>query len=131
MRWLLPEKTTVQAPDGQGYLEPVEVDAITLSGYTDTPEGRATAEWNVFLDGYDTMAAAQDADRNPGQLDSKYALYQVYNREMADKLDEIVEKYGLILHTEIIDALKTCAPSLPARMTSMVSSLTTTSIRTV
>lgn len=102
--WLLPEKTTVQAPDGQGYLEPVEVDAITLSGYTDTPEGRATAEWNVFLDGYDTMAAAQDADRNPGQLDSKYALYKVYNREMADKLDEIVEKYGLILHTEIIDA---------------------------
>ena len=26
--WLLPEKTTVQAPDGQGYLEPVEVDTI-------------------------------------------------------------------------------------------------------
>ena len=102
--WLLPKKTTVQVPDGQGYLEPVEVDAITLSGYTDTPEGRATAEWNAFLDGYDTMAAAQDADRNPGQLDSKYALYQVYNREMADKLDEIVEKYGLKLHTEMIDA---------------------------
>ena len=102
--WLLPEKTIVQAPDGQGYLEPVEVDAITLSGYTDTPEGRATAEWNAFLDGYDTMAAANESDRNPGQVDAKYTLYQVYNQEMADKLDEIVEKYGLKLHTDIIDA---------------------------
>ena len=102
--WLLPEKTIVQQPDRQGYLEPVEVDAITLTGYTDTPEGRATAEWQAFLDGYDTMAAAEKADRNPGQADSRYALYQVYNQEMADKLDEIVEKYGLGLHTEIIDA---------------------------
>ena len=102
--WLLPEKTIVQQPDGQGYLESVEVDAITLSGYTDTPEGRATAEWQAFLDSYDIMAAANESDRNPGQVDAKYALYQVYDQEMADKLDEIVEKYGLKLHTEIIDA---------------------------
>lgn len=103
--WLLPKKQEVTLPidPETGTQEVQTVDMISLSGYMDTPEGRATAEWNAFLDGYDTMAAAQDADRNPGQLDSKYALYQVYNREMADKLDEIVEKYGLKLHTELID----------------------------
>lgn len=61
-------------------------------------------EWRAFLDDYDTMAAANEADRNPGQLDSRYDLYQVYKREMANKLDEIVEKYGLKLHTKIMDA---------------------------
>ena len=48
-------------------------------------------EWRAFLDDYDTMAAANEADRNPGQLDSRYDLYQVYKREMANKLDEIVK----------------------------------------
>ena len=104
--WLLPKKQEITLPidPETGTQEVQTVDMISLSGYMDTPEGRATAEWQAFLNGYDIMAAAQEADRNPGQLDSRYALYQVYNREMADKLDEIVEKYGLKLHTEMIDA---------------------------
>lgn len=104
--WLLPKKQEITLPidPETGTQEVQTADMISLSGYMDTPEGRATAEWQAFLDGYDIMAAAQEADRNPGQLDSNYALYQVYNREMADKLDEIVEKYDLKLHTELIDA---------------------------
>ena len=104
--WLLPEKQDVTMPidPETGEQEVQAVDMISLSGYMDTPEGRATAEWQAFLNGCDIMAAAQEADRNPGEVDSRYALYQVYNQEMADKLDEIVEKYGLKLHEEMIDA---------------------------
>lgn len=104
--WLLPEKQDVTMPidPETGEQEVQTVDMISLSGYMDTPEGQATAEWQDFLNGYDIMAAANESDRNPGQVEAKYALYQVYNQKMADKLDEIVEKYGLKLHTEMIDA---------------------------
>ena len=104
--WLLPEKQGVTMPidPETGEQEVQTVDMISLSGYMDTPEGQATAEWQDFLNGYDIIAAANESDRNPGQVDAKYALYQVYNQKMADKLDEIVEKYGLKLHTEMIDA---------------------------
>lgn len=82
--------------------QPVEtVDVISLSGYVDTAESRALAEWQAFLSGYDVAGAAQAADKNPGALEEKYNLYQVYNREMADKLDEIVKKYDLALHTNM------------------------------
>ena len=103
--WLLPKKQEITLPiDPEAGTQEVQtVDMISLSGYMDTTEGRATAEWQAFLNGYDIMAAAQEADRNPGQVDSRYALYQVYNQEMADKLDEIVEKYDLKLHTGLID----------------------------
>ena len=104
--WLLPGKQEVTMPmdPETGTREVQTVDMISLSGYMDTPEGRATAEWQAFLNGYDIMAAAEEYDRSPGQVDEAYALYQVYNQEMADKLDEIVEKYGLKLHTMLIDA---------------------------
>lgn len=99
--WLMPEKLPVQQPDSQGRME--QVDAISLSGYQDMPEGKASAEWYSFLNGYDVTGAAVAADANPGGVDEKYALYQVYNQEMADKLEEIVEKYDLKLHTAFID----------------------------
>lgn len=34
-------------------------------------------------------------------MDSRYNLYYVYTQEMADKLDEIVTKYNLKLHTKM------------------------------
>lgn len=77
------------------------VDMIGLSGYMDTAESRALAEWQEFLNGYDVAGAAQAADKDGIRVDEKYSLYQVYNREMADKLDGIVEKYGLKLHTNM------------------------------
>ena len=101
---LLPQKTPVSVLDDDGIVIPgevKEVDAISLSGYEDSAESRATAEWQAFLDGYDVDGAARAADKNPEALDERYSLYQVYNQEMADKLDEIVEKYGLMLHSRL------------------------------
>lgn len=99
---LLPQKTPVSVLDDDGIVVPgavEEVDAISLSGLQDSAESRALAEWQAFLDSYDVTGAAQEADRTHLQLEPCYDLYQVYNREMADKLDEIVEKYGLTLHS--------------------------------
>ena len=87
-------------PDtGEGSVQ--TVDMIGLSGYLDTPESRALAEWQAFLNGYDVEGAAQAADEDGTRVDETYSLYQVYNQEMADRLDEIVENYGLTLHTNM------------------------------
>lgn len=96
-----PQQVTMQLDQETGE-RPVEtVDMIGLSGYLDTAESRALAEWQAFLNGYDVEGAAQAANQDPGGLEAKYDLYQVYNREMADRLDGIVEKYGLTLHTNL------------------------------
>ena len=75
-----------------------ETDSITLAGYVDTPEFKAAAEWHDFLASYDVMEAAGNSNGvfAPG---TKYNFYQVYNQEMADKLDEIAGKYNLKLHS--------------------------------
>lgn len=102
---LLPQRQEVRLPaDPDTGTQPVQtVDVISLSGYLDAPESLALAEWQDFLSGYDVAAAAHAADQAPGQVDARYGLYQVYNQEMADKLDEITAKYGLKLHTQLID----------------------------
>lgn len=104
--WLMPARQEVQMPvdPETGEREVREVDMISLAGYDDTPESRAVAEWQEFLSGYDSDGAILDAIGNsPTGLEERYGLYLVYTREMADKLDEIVEKYSLKLHTRIID----------------------------
>jgi hypothetical protein len=73
-------------------------DIISLSGYTDSPEAQALAEWNMFLATYDPDGTIlKENDKNPEFLGS---LYFVYSQEMQDKLEEITEKYGLKLHTD-------------------------------
>lgn len=102
---LLPQKQEViMAVDPETGEQAVQaVDFISLSGYQNLPEGLATAEWQDFLNSYDVTGAARAADQTPGQVEETYALYQVYNREMAGRLDQIVEKYRLKLHTDLID----------------------------
>ena len=75
-------------------------NTLSLSGYLDTPESQALAEWTHFLDSYDpegiilhTVGGYLDPD-----LD-QYNCYLVYTQEMADKLEEIAAKYSLVLHT--------------------------------
>lgn len=95
------QQVTMPIDPDTGKQDVQTVDMIGLSGYKETAESRALAEWQDFLNGYDVTGAAQAADKNPEGLDEKYSLYQVYNQEMADKLDEIVGKYGLTLHTNM------------------------------
>ena len=81
-------------------------DIITLTGYNDTPEAKATAEWQAFLNTYDADGAIIDrVGNNPTGFEEEYGLYLVYTQERADKLDEITAKYGLKLHTSML-ALK-------------------------
>ena len=84
--------------------ETQESDMIGLSGYQGSAEWQALAEWQEFVSQYDPDGSIyQDTE---GRLDSsfaRYSCYLVYSKEMADKMDSIVEKYGLQLHTTSFD----------------------------
>lgn len=72
---------------------------ISLQGLSDSNEYKAVAEWTSFTNSYDKDGAIlAKVGNGPTGLDDKYSLYLVYSQEMADKLDEIVSKYGLSLH---------------------------------
>jgi len=76
---------------------------MSLSGFTDSKEYMAAAEWNAFAESYDPdgsiLAQVDQEGPDAVELDEKYDHYPVYTQEMADKLDEIAEKYGLSLHS--------------------------------
>ena len=105
---LLPEKQPASRLDENSVPMPSKtemVDMLSLSGYMNGPESKALLEWNNFLKGYDVegAAAAADALARQGKTDpslGKYSSYQVYNREMADKLEAILNKYGLRVRGE-------------------------------
>lgn len=102
---LLPQREPVGAVDEEGFLIPGEsqsVDMIGLSGWLDTPESQALAQWRAFLDGYDRDHAILDSLGN--EID--YALWAaypcypaVYTWEMGERLEDIAAGYGLKLHT--------------------------------
>jgi len=76
--------------------------AISLAGIQNSPEYTAAREWLEFIAAYDPDGALfEQASNNPAELDPKYGLYLVFTQEMADKLDEITEKYGLNLHSSL------------------------------
>lgn len=79
-------------------------DAISLSGYNDTPETLANAEWQAFLSSYDADGSILAQIGNGIYAESgSYLYYLVYTDEMAAKLDEIAEKYKLALHSYSLD----------------------------
>lgn len=106
---LLPERGSVNVTDENGIVVPGEYeykDFVSLSGWQDTPESRALAEWQSFLDSYDRDGAIiSEIGNSPTGFEERYGLYLVYTREMADKLEEILTKYGLRLHTRLEEVL--------------------------
>ncbi len=79
---------------------------IVLSGVAESDEYMAAAEWKAFEDAYDpdgTLLAQADPE-GPGDaaVDEKYANYNVYTQEMADKLDQVAAKYGLKLYGSMV-----------------------------
>ncbi len=74
---------------------------LSLQGFVDSPEYKATQEWLTFEEKYDKEHKAElDAIGNdPTQWDDKYGDYGVYTQEMADKVDKICKKYDLKLHS--------------------------------
>lgn len=80
---------------------------MSLSGYTGCKEYMAAAEWNTFAESYDPdgsiLAQIDQEGSDAVVLDAKYDPYPVYTQEMANKIDEIAEKYGLVLHGNLKD----------------------------
>ena len=80
----------------QGNIPEKEVDMISLAGVAGSPEHEADAEWQEFLKGYDQDESILAAVGNdPTGFEEEYGEYLCYSQEMADKIDEICEKYGL------------------------------------
>ena len=99
---LLPEKHSVYVTDEDGVVVPGErefKDFVSLSGWADTPESRALAEWQAFLEGYDQDGAIiSEIGNSPTGFEERYGHYLVYTQEMAGKLEEIVARHELKLH---------------------------------
>ena len=75
---------------------------ISYQGFSDSPEYQAMMEWTEFDREYDRDGKILSSVGNAATIwDEKYNNkgYNVYSQEMADKLDEIVDRYGLKLHT--------------------------------
>ena len=80
---------------------------ISLADYQGSPEWRALAEWKEILEGYDGDDEIWEVTGS--RLDASFARYNwymVHSREMADKMDELAEKYDLKLHTASYDLEK-------------------------
>ncbi len=79
---------------------------MVLSGFTDSSEYRAAAEWKAFEDSYDPdgalLAQADPAGPDDIVLDERYMHYNVYTQEMGAKLDQIAAKYGLKLYGNFV-----------------------------
>lgn len=73
-----------------------EVDMISLAGVEGSPEHEADVEWQEFLESYDQDESILAAVGNsPTGFEEEYGEYLCYSQEMADKIEEICEKYGL------------------------------------
>lgn len=85
-----------------GFGETQAGDFISLQGFAGSPEYQAAQEWQDFRQSYDVDGSIIAAIGNkPTGLDSKYDLYTAYTQEMADRLEEICQKYGLALRTQL------------------------------
>lgn len=103
----LSEEVTVTQPDGTETTVTVPTGLISLQGYNESPEKLAVEEWQAFLSGYDDGGLLDRLGNDPSGFEEEYGLYLVYSQEMADKFEEILAKYGLKKHTDMIDCLDT------------------------
>lgn len=92
--------TRYQDENGE-FIRPTEVtrDVISLRGYKDSPNYAATREWYEFEQSYDPDKSILIASfDDPEPLPEGYAgTYGCYTAQMAEKVDEIAQKYDLKL----------------------------------
>ena len=93
---------TVPNPENREELIQETSEYISLQGLQGSVEYLATKEWQDFLADYDPDGAiVSEIGNEPTGLEDLGCHYQVYTREMYDKLVEIADKYGLSLHSEM------------------------------
>lgn len=77
---------------------------LTLAGLRGTPASQAAREWYAFLESYDPDGAIQKAAwGSEPELPAEYYGYGLYSKDMKDKLDEILAKYGLKLRGKQVE----------------------------
>lgn len=77
-------------------MEKFKVDMISLQGMADSPEAKACNEWLDFYESYDADGSiAAKIGNEPTEFREEYGAYSCYTREMADKIEELCEKYQL------------------------------------
>lgn len=84
--------------DGSEYLgeETAVEEVLTRAGIAGSPEYEAAREWYDFLQSYDPdKAIFRQAQDSLPDFPAEYASYNLYTREMQEKLEEILEKYRL------------------------------------
>lgn len=84
-------------------IEPVEKprDIISFYGHSGDAIQQATKEWYAFTESYDPDGDLMDNIPDHPEIPNQYEYtYSCYTTEMADKLDEITQKYGLKLLEE-------------------------------
>lgn len=75
-----------------------EVTLLSIQGIKGSSGYKATKEWYEWLQTYDTdMSVYHSEEAFSEDFGDDYYAYNLYSREMKDKLDEICEKYGLEL----------------------------------
>lgn len=97
--------------DGMEYLgtEAYSQQVLTLAGLEGSANYQAAQEWFAFKQNYDPDYAVYYAAKEGGfpEFPEAYAAYNIYSQEMADKLDEIAEKYDLKLLGAPVEARST------------------------
>lgn len=95
------QETYVPKTDEYGQLvEPTEKlqDILTLTSFGDSPVQMALKEWYAFCESYDPNGELLSNESDIPEIPNNYEyIYNCYTQEMADKLDEIAEKYALNL----------------------------------
>ena len=80
--------------------ETVTEEVLTLAGIQGSRNYQAAQEWFAFKQEYDPDHAIIIELQSTGavpEFPAEYAAYNIYTQEMKDKLDEILQKYGLKL----------------------------------
>lgn len=79
--------------------EPDIREVLSLVGSAGSPQYLAAKDWLEFVDSYDPDGTIYDTAAYHGyDFPEPYSNYRCYTQEMADKVDEICEKYDLIPH---------------------------------
>lgn len=80
------------------------VTLLSVQGIKGTPGYQATKEWYEWLETYDTDGAIYHSDEAFSEdFGEEYWEYNLYSREMKDKLDEICTRHGLELLGKMYD----------------------------
>lgn len=80
-------------------IEPTEVtrDVVAIRGVKDSPNYLATMEWYEFEKNYPSILEFDFVDQSLENYQVYEWIYGCYSQEMADKVDEIAQKYDLQL----------------------------------